>query len=215
MLDSVMGLFGKTKDPKQQVQEMTRKMRSEMNKINRQIGQIQRKEELIKREIKVEAKKGNRDACLILAKSLVQSRKAVSKMHLTNTQINSAIMGMQHQLATMRMAGSIQSSNEVMIAMQKLVKVPEIMQTMRELSKEMTRAGIIEEMIEETMEALEPEDMEEQAAEEVDKVLWEVTQGELGKAPAAAAHALEDEETERFRAQADALVAQLEAAKTT
>lgn len=50
--------------------------------------------------------------------------------------------------------------------------------------------------------------------EEVDKVLWEVTQGELGKAPAAAAHSLDDD-TEQFRQQADALVAQLEAAKTT
>ena len=85
-------------------------------------------------------------------------------MYMAKTQINSAIMGMQHQLATMRMAGSIQSSNEVMIAMQKLVKVPEIMATMRELSKEMTKAGIITEMIEETMESLEPEELEEQAA---------------------------------------------------
>ncbi|KAE9547809.1 hypothetical protein FO519_008975 [Halicephalobus sp. NKZ332] len=209
-----MGLFGKTKDPKEQVQEMSRKMRSEMNNVNRQIREIQRKEEGIKREIKAHAKKGNKDACMTLAKSLVHSRKVVNKMHLTNTQINSALMGLQHQLATIRMAGSIQSSTEVMQAMQKLVKVPEIMSTMRELSKEMTRAGIIEEMIEETMDAIEPEELEEEAAVEVDKVLWEVTQGELGKAPAAAAHALDDD-TEQFRQQADALVAQLEAAKTT
>ena len=90
--------------------------------------------------------------------------QVVNKMHLTNTQINSALMGLQHQLATIRMAGSIQSSTEVMQAMQKLVKVPEIMQTMRDLSKEMTRAGIIEEMIEETMDAIEPEELEEEAA---------------------------------------------------
>lgn len=152
-------------------------------------------------------------------------------MHLTCTQINSAVMGMQHQLASMRMAGSIQSSNEVMIAMQKLVKVPEIMQTMRELSKEMTKAGIIEEMIEETMESIEPEELEEQAAvrfitfitgtylthifqEEVDKVLWEVTQGELGKAPSAVTDELTSEEAE-FRRQADQMVSQLEAAKSS
>jgi charged multivesicular body protein 3 len=206
-----MGLFGKTKDPKETVREMTRKMRSEMTKLDRQINQIQRKEEQVKREIKVEAKRGNKDACLVLAKGLIQSRKAVSKMYMAKTQINSAIMGMQHQLATMKMAGSIQSSNEVMKAMQQLVKLPEIMTAMRELSREMTKAGIITEMIEETMESLEPEELEEQAAKEVDKVLWEVTEGQLGQAPEAITDNFANEEEERFRQQADALVAQLEA----
>jgi charged multivesicular body protein 3 len=71
-----------------------------------------------------------------------------------------------------------------MVAMQKLVRLPEIADTMREMSKEMTKAGILEEMIEETMESLEDsEAVEEEAAEEVDKVLWELTDGKLGEAP--------------------------------
>lgn len=37
------------------------------------------------------------------------------------------------------------------------------MGTMRELSKEMMRIGIIDEMMEETMESLEPEELEEEA----------------------------------------------------
>jgi hypothetical protein len=43
------------------------------------------------------------------------------------------MMHMQHQLATMRMAGAIQQSTDVMKSMQQLVKVPEIMNTMREM----------------------------------------------------------------------------------
>lgn len=54
-------------------------------------------------------------------------------------------MGINHQLATLRVAGSIQKSTEVMKSMQTLVKVPEVAQTMQELSKEMMKAGIIEE----------------------------------------------------------------------
>lgn len=34
---------------------------------------------------------------------------------------------------------------------------------MRDLSKEMTKVGIIEEIIEETMDSIEPEELEEQA----------------------------------------------------
>ena len=39
----------------------------------------------------------------------------------------------------MRMAGAIGKSTEVMKAMQSLIRVPEISQTMMELSKEMTK----------------------------------------------------------------------------
>ena len=42
----------------------------------------------------------------------------------------------------LRMAGAIGKSTEVMKAMQNLIKVPEISQTMMELSKEMARVRI-------------------------------------------------------------------------
>lgn len=54
--------------------------------------------------------------------------------------------------------------------MQELVKLPEISRVMQDLSREMMRAGIIEEMLEDTMEDLEPEELEEEAQKEVDKV---------------------------------------------
>lgn len=82
------------------------------------------------------------------------------------------------------MAGSLQKSTEVMQAMQNLVKYPELAGIMRDMSKEMMRAGIIEEMLEETFDSIEDsEEMEEEAQGEVDKVLWEITEGKLGEAP--------------------------------
>lgn len=78
---------------------------------------------------------------------------------------------MKNQLATVRVAGSLSKSTEVMQAMQSLIKVPEVAATMRELSKEMMKAGIIEEMLDETMDVMEDsEEMEDEADEEVDKV---------------------------------------------
>lgn len=72
-----------------------------------------------------------------------------------------------------------------MQAMQTLVRVPEVAQTMRDMSKEMMKAGIIEEMLDETMDSLEDEEeMEDAAQEEIDKVLWEITAGKIGEAPA-------------------------------
>ncbi|KAJ8866061.1 hypothetical protein PR048_033585 [Dryococelus australis] len=91
---------------------------------------------------------------------------------------------------TLRVAGSLQKSTEVMQAIQNLVKVPEVSETMRELSREMMKAGIIEEMLDDTMDNLDEEDLEEEADGEVDKVLWELTAGALGRAPAAVTDSL-------------------------
>ncbi|PIO75783.1 hypothetical protein TELCIR_02168 [Teladorsagia circumcincta] len=81
------------------------------------------------------------------------------------------------------------------------------MKTMREMAQEMMKLGIIDEMIEETMETMEPADLEEQAQEEVDRILWEVTAGELGKAPAAVTSDLGGEKlaTEDFESMAQRL----------
>ncbi|CAJ0926005.1 unnamed protein product, partial [Mesorhabditis belari] len=73
----MVGLFGKKKDPKEQVRELQRKMRQEMRTLDRQVYSIQREEQKVKNEIKAAAKKGDKDVCVILAKSLLQSRKTV------------------------------------------------------------------------------------------------------------------------------------------
>ncbi|XP_020481473.1 charged multivesicular body protein 3 isoform X2 [Labrus bergylta] len=166
-----------------------------MRMIDRQIRDIQREQEKVKRSIKDAAKKGQKDVCVILAKEMIQSKRAISKLHASKAQMNSVVLSMNNQLAVVRVAGSLQKSTEVMKAMQNLVKIPEIQATMRDLSKEMMKAGIIEEMLEDTFESMEDgEDMEEAAEAEVDKILFEITAGALGKAPSKVTDALPDME---------------------
>uniref|UniRef100_A0A6A7FYK9 Charged multivesicular body protein 3-like n=1 Tax=Hirondellea gigas TaxID=1518452 RepID=A0A6A7FYK9_9CRUS len=121
----------------------------------------------------------------MLAKEIIQSRRAVTRIYTCKAHMNSVQCQMKGQLATLRVAGALSQSTEVMQAMQQLVKLPEISKTMQDMSREMMKAGIIEEMLEDTMDVLEPEDIEEEVEEEVEKILWEVTAGAIGKAPAA------------------------------
>lgn len=209
--DVTMGLFGRTQDkpPKELVNEWSHKIRKEMRVLDRQIRDIQREEEKVKRSIKDAAKRGQKDVCVVLAKEMIHSKRAVTKLYASKAHMNSVMLSMKNQLAVLRVAGSLQRSTEVMKAMQSLVKIPEIQATMRDLSKEMMKAGIIEEMLEDTFESMEDgEEMEEAAEEEVDKILFDITAGALGKAPskvtdalpeikpAAAAAASEDESEE-------------------
>ena len=62
------------------------------------ISAIQREENKVKRSIKEAAKKGQTDVCKILAKEVVQSKRAVSKMYASKAQMNSVMMQMQNQL---------------------------------------------------------------------------------------------------------------------
>ncbi|XP_070170533.1 charged multivesicular body protein 3 [Polyergus mexicanus] len=182
-----MGLFGKSqeKNPKEMVQEWTHKLRKEGYQLDRQVRAIQREEEKVKRSLKEAAKKGDKDVCKILAKEIIRARKACNKIYTSKAHLNSVSLQMKNQLATIRVAGSVSKSTEVMQAMQSLIRIPEVAATMREMSKEMMKAGIIEEMLDETMDSIEDsEEMEDEADEEVDKILWEVTAGQLGTAPA-------------------------------
>jgi charged multivesicular body protein 3 len=84
-------------------------------------------------------------------------------------------MQVNEAFAMRKIEGSIKNSVGIMKDVNTLVKLPEISGTMRELSQELVRAGIIEEMVGDSLpdnELLEGED--EEAETEVDKVLGEI-----------------------------------------
>ena len=183
-----MGLFGKSKsaDPKEQVQEWCKKIRKEGYNLDRQINAIKREELKVTKSLKEAAKRGDKDVCQILAKEVINSRKSVNKLYTAKANLNSVQNQMKGQLATLKVSGALAQSADVMKNMSALVKIPETQKTMMELSKEMMKAGIIEEMLEDTMEGLnDGEEMEEAAQEEIDKIILELTTGKLTEAPTA------------------------------
>lgn len=174
------------------MREWSSNMRKEGRKLDRQIRTIKTQEAKVQVSIKAAAKKGDKDVCYILAKEIINSRKAVNKIYAAKAQLNSVEMQMKNQLATLRLAGVLEKSTEVMRGMSALVKVPEIQEIMQQMSKEMMKAGIMEEMLEDTFEGMEDqEELEEAAQGEVDKILFEITSGVLGQAGPVAAGGLE------------------------
>lgn len=57
----------------------------------------------VKRSIKDAAKKGDKDVCRILAKEIINSRKAINKMYASKAQLNSVEMSMKNQLGKLIM----------------------------------------------------------------------------------------------------------------
>ena len=183
-----MGLFGKSKsrDPKEQVQEWCKKIRKEGYNLDRQINSIKREEAKVTKSLKDAAKRGDSDVCKLLAKEIINSRKSVNKLYTAKANLNSVQNQMKGQLATVKVSGALAQSADVMKSMNALIKIPETQKVMMEMSKEMMKAGIIEEMMEDTMEGLGEDDVTEEAAqEEIDRIILEITTGKLSDAPSA------------------------------
>lgn len=186
-----MGLFGSGKPSyektKEKVDAIAKGLRAESRQLDRQIHAIEREEQKTIQLVKAAAKKNEMDSCKILAKGLVQSKKQKGRIYASKAQLNSVVMQMKNQVAQMKMAGSIQSSTEVMKTMSGLMRIPEMQKTMTEMSKEMMKMGIIEEMMEDTFDSVLDDVDEGVVDEEVEKVLFEVTKGKLEGLPSVAA----------------------------
>lgn len=61
------------------------------------ISAIQREQDKVKRSIKDAAKKGQKDVCVVLAKEVIQSKRAVNKLYATKAHMNSVMLGMKNQ----------------------------------------------------------------------------------------------------------------------
>ncbi|KAJ8324970.1 hypothetical protein BDV3_004508 [Batrachochytrium dendrobatidis] len=175
--------LGKRLTPEDLVKKWRQSIRAQQRDLDKSLRGIETEEVKAKRLLKDAAKRNDAVSCKTLAKEIVRSRKAKDRMHTSKAQLNSLIMSMQQQLALVKVTGALQKSGEVMKIVNSLVKLPQISASMQEMSMEMMKAGIIEEMVSDTLE-MDDEGIEEEADEEVDKVITEITSGLLGQAGA-------------------------------
>ena len=111
----------------------------------------------------------------MFAKELIRVRKHEQRVATSKATLDSVGFQVNEAFAMRKIEGSIKNSTKIMKDVNLLVKLPEISGTMRELSQELAKAGIIEEMVSDSLpdqELLEGED--EEAETEVDKVLGEI-----------------------------------------
>jgi len=119
------------------------------------------------------------------ARELVRIRKQSTRLTTSRAQLQSVGMQVNEAFSVRKIQGSLQKSTGIMKDVNTLVRLPELSSTMHQLSTELVRAGIIEEIVDDAMpndELLEGED--DEAEEEVDKILQEILSGKLSQ-PAA------------------------------
>ncbi|KIO32838.1 hypothetical protein M407DRAFT_241276 [Tulasnella calospora MUT 4182] len=182
MLKSInKALYGPT--PEERVRTWQQKLKTQQRGLDREIRQLTMAQSKAKASVKQLALKGDVKSARVLAKEVVRSEKQKQKLHVSKARLGSIGIQLSHQLAMVKVTGSLQKSTEIMKLSNDLIKLPQIGAAMREMSMEMTKAGIMEEMMEDTLATLDDdEELEEEADAEVDAVLFNITEGKLGNA---------------------------------
>ncbi|KAL0246861.1 hypothetical protein GEMRC1_008067 [Eukaryota sp. GEM-RC1] len=167
-------------DPAEEAKEWRKKLRSEKRGIERQIRRIETEERRVQANIKQIAREGRGEQARILAKELVRSRKSRDRLWSARAQLNSVEMSITTNLGTAKMAQAMGQSSSILQSMSDLVKLPELSQTMMAMAREMEKAGVIDEMVNDTIDdALGDEDEESEVEEHLDSVLSEILQGDM------------------------------------
>jgi len=171
-MEKMKNLLKAKPNPQQQLRDWQSHLRKECRNIERQIIDIQREEKRVQKAIKDAAKRNDMGSAKALAKEIVRSRRTVNRLHENKAQLNSISMHLGESVAIARTVGHLSKSAEVMKLVNNLMKAPEIAVTMQNFSKEMIKAGLIEETVNDALDsALDTEDIEEETEAEVDKVL--------------------------------------------
>ncbi len=169
-------VLGKRLTPEEQVKKWKQSLRQQTRNLDRSLRGIETEELKAKKLLQQASKRNDIKSCRILAKEIVNSKKAKERIITSKAQLNSLAMSMQQQLSVAKVTGAMSKSTDVMKALNTLIKLPEISLTMQEMSKEMMRAGLIDEMISDALE-MDDEELEDEAEKEVESVLFEITNG--------------------------------------
>jgi len=170
-------------DPAVQLRKCNQLIRKNTRELERHIQQLKNLEVKTKNLIvqTSKGKNGNTPAQVrLLARELVRIRQQSARLATSKAQLQSVGMQVNEAFSMRKIEGSIKASTSVMKDVNSLVRLPELTGTMRELSQELVKAGIIEEMVSDSLPETEIEE-DEEAESEVDKVVAEVVGGRLEK----------------------------------
>jgi len=179
-------------DPQAQMRKCNQLIRANTRQLDRDINQLKALDAKTRQYIVNASRRAQRNPSQTkqaaqetktFARELLRIRKQNARLTTSRAQLQSVQMQVNEAFSVRKIQGSLKTSTGIMKDVNTLVRMPELMGTMRQLSVELVRAGIIEEMVDDALPADQLLDEEEEEAEaEVDKVLQEILQGKLSKA---------------------------------
>ncbi|CUM68227.1 uncharacterized protein PRCAT00005948001 [Priceomyces carsonii] len=158
---------------------LLRKNKRELDRSMNQLVPLKKKTETL---IKKAVKQKDMKSAKIYAKELVHINRQYNKLYTSRTRIDSINMSVNEQWQMNKLTNSLQSLTAVMKDVNQLVHLGAITGTMQELSKELMKAGVINEMMDDMVDLeFEDDELEGESNEEIDKIIENLTKDQLSK----------------------------------
>ncbi|EEB08621.1 vacuolar sorting protein Vps24 [Schizosaccharomyces japonicus yFS275] len=162
---------------KPSLQEQNRKwqstLRKEQRALDRQNYALKTSKDKAERQIKLLARKNDVHNVRVLAKEVVRLKRHQRRLAESKALLNSLGLQLNEQMANIKIQGAMQSSSKIMHSVSSLSRLPQLSSLMQSLSMEMTKAGVLEEMVD---DVLSPAADEEDLLDEIDEEDEEVRQ---------------------------------------
>lgn len=182
-------LFGRTATPQERLRQHQRSLAKAQRELDRERTKLEQQERKLVQDIKKSAKAGQLNACKVMARDLVRTRRYVQKFYQMRTQLQAVGLRIQTLRSNQQMADAMRGATRAMGAMNRGLNLPSIQRIMNEFEKESAAMDMKEEMMADAVEDV-MEDEEEDEEAEGDKILKEVLdeigvslQQQLGEAP--------------------------------
>lgn len=165
------------------MRKINKLLRKNKRELERSLNQLQplrkRTEALIKKSVKSKDLKSAK----IFAKELIRINKQHDKIYTSKTKLESITMSINEQYSMNKLTDSMRSLTGIMKDVNQLVSLGVISGTMQELQKELMKAGIINEMVDDIIDVQsEDEELETESLEQVDKIIQSLTEDKVAKA---------------------------------
>ncbi|KAK7469104.1 ESCRT-III subunit protein did4 [Stygiomarasmius scandens] len=171
-MNIIESLFGRTVTPAERLRQHQRSLAKAQRELDRERTKLEQSEKKLIMDIKKSAKSGQMNACKVMAKDLVRTRRYVQKFYQMRTQLQAVGLRIQTLRSNQQMADAMRGATRAMASMNRGMNLPAISKIMTEFEKESSMMDMKEEMMSDAVDDVM--DDEEDEEEEGDKILKEV-----------------------------------------
>jgi len=166
-------LFGRTVTPAERLRQHQRSLTKAQRELDRERTKLEQAEKKLIMDIKKSAKAGQLNACKVMAKDLVRTRRYVQKFYQMRTQLQAVGLRIQTLRSNQQMADAMRGATRAMASMNRGMNLPAISKIMNEFERESSMMDMKEEMMSDAIDDVMEDDLEDEE-EEGDKILKQV-----------------------------------------
>jgi charged multivesicular body protein 2A len=172
-MNIVESLFGRTVTPAERLRQHQRALAKAQRELDRERTKLEQSEKKLIMDIKKSAKAGQLNACKVMAKDLVRTRRYVQKFYQMRTQLQAVGLRIQTLRSNQQMADAMRGATRAMKSMNRGLNLPQIQRIMNDFERESATMDMKEEMMSDAVDDVMDDDLEDEE-EESDKILKQV-----------------------------------------